>query len=699
MKQKEVKYKIEGMSCVNCALGIEKELKKHQFINFNINFTTSEGIFKIENDYEKKQVQKIIKNLGYKILEKKEKKTISLEEKYFIFSAIFTIPLFSHMFVEENSILKNPLLQFLLCVPVYIIGLVYFGKSALNSLKNGLANMNVLIFIGSTASFIYSIVGWVIYYNSEQINKYLFFETTTTIITLVLLGNVLERRSVKKTTSAIKDLSKIQKGIAKIELGSKIKEISYNEIKINNILIINNGDKIPTDGKIISGECHVDESMITGESNPTFKKINDKVIGGTIVTDGNIKVKANKIGEDTLLSQIIKLVKDSQNSKPNIQKLGDKVSAVFVPVVVFISIITFFVNHLFFSVEIQESILRAIAVLVISCPCAMGLATPTAVMVGIGRATKKGILIKGGDTIEKVATIKNIAFDKTGTITTGNFIVSELKINKEKHDINDLKNIIYNIEKHSSHPIAKSLCKIFEKNSFDLQVSEIEEKKGISISAKINSEKYTVGSSKIIDDSNNYDIYVLCNNELIASIKIEDKIKDKASDVLEELQKLKYNTVLISGDKKEKCDLISNKLFFNQIFSEQLPKNKIDVINNLKKKNPTAMIGDGINDAPALTESDVGISIANANGIAIQSSDVILLSSSNLDQLIQLFKISKATFLTIKQNLFWAFSYNIIAIPLAFMGLLNPMWAALFMAFSDIVVIGNSIRLRYKKIF
>ena len=320
--------------------------------------------------------------------------------------------------------------------------------------------MDVLIFIGSSSAFFYSIYGWFLFAGTEQAHHYLFFETTATIITLVLLGNVLEHKSVKKTTTAISDLSAMQKVIAKKEIDGKIIELSYEEIRINDILIINSGDKIPTDGIIISGSSYIDESMITGESMPVNKNKGDEVIGGTIVIEGSLKIKAIKVGDDTLLSQIIELVKNAQNNKPNIQKLGDQVSAVFVPVVLCISIATFFIGHYLFYIDMQDAFLRSIAVLVISCPCAMGLATPTAVMVGIGRAAKNGILIKGGDTLEKLASIKNIVFDKTGTLTTGKFIVSEfIAIEGEEKEI---QNIIYNIEQHSSHPIAKSLCTAFE---------------------------------------------------------------------------------------------------------------------------------------------------------------------------------------------------------------------------------------------
>ena len=687
------------MTCANCAAGIKKHLENKGLQDVNVNFSTGEASWENDKNQDKNDVAKTITSLGYKIKSssKEEEKGLSKVEKYFYFTLIFTLPLFSHMFFPKGSIIQNPLLQFILCLPVYIIGVSYFGKSAWGSIKTGVPNMDVLIFTGSSAAFFYSIYGWLINYGTPAVHHYLFFETSATIITLVLLGNVLEHKSVKKTTTAIGDLTAIQKVIAKKEIEGKITEVNFEDIRVDDILVINSGDKIPTDGIIISGTSYIDESMITGESIPIDKTTGDEVIGGTIITDGNLKIKATKIGDDTLLSQIIELVKNAQNNKPNIQKLGDQVSAVFVPVVLTISLATFIIGHYFFNIEIQDAFLRSIAVLVISCPCAMGLATPTAVMVGIGRAAKNGILIKGGDTLEKLASIKTIVFDKTGTLTTGKFIVSQFTV--LDGDENDVKNIIYNIEQHSSHPIAKSLCNAFQENSSLLKLSDITEEKGISISANIDDNIYTIGSSKIYSSPEKYDLFVLKNKELIATLNISDELKTNTDLVISSLHKRGYTTTLLSGDKKEKCNQIASELGITTTYSEQLPQDKIVKIEELVSSNKTAMVGDGINDAPALAKATIGISLGNATQIAIQSADVVLLNNEDLSQLPQTMQIGKHTLLTIKQNLFWAFAYNIVAIPIAVMGLLNPMWGALFMAFSDVIVIGNSIRLRYKNIF
>ena len=692
---KKIKIQVEGMSCTNCAAGIKKHLINKGLEDVNVNFSTGEASCNIDTLHNQNDIENIIQKLGYSIIKpnKEIKKKISKVERYFYSTLIFTLPLFSHMFFPEGSFIQNPILQFFLCLPVYLIGVAYFGKSAWSSLKTGIPNMDVLIFIGSSAAFFYSIYGSFLLDSQD----YLFFETTATIITLVLLGNVLEHKSVQKTTTAIGDLSSIQEVVAKIEVNGIIKEVNFDNIKVGDILIVNSGDKIPTDGIIVSGSAYIDESMITGESIPTNKNKNADVIGGTIITDGNVKIKASKVGNDTLLSQIIELVKNAQNNKPNIQKLGDQVSAVFVPIVLSIAILTFFIGHYYFLLSMQEALLRGIAVLVISCPCAMGLATPTAVMVGIGRAAKNGILIKGGDSLEKLASIKSIVFDKTGTLTTGKFIVSNF--NAINEDEQKIKNIIYNIEQHSSHPIAKSLCSAFKENSSPLELNNIIEEKGVSISAKIDKNLYTIGSSNIHLSAERHDLFVLKNDRLIATLDISDELKTNTDLVVSSLNKTGYTTTLLSGDKKDKCDKLSKELGITTTFSEQLPQDKIAKIEELVNQYPTAMVGDGINDAPALAKATIGISLGNATQIAIQSADVVLLNNEDLKQLPQALQLGKHTLLTIKQNLFWAFSYNLVAIPIAFLGFLNPMWAALFMAFSDVIVIGNSIRLRYKKIF
>ena len=688
---------VEGMTCNNCANGIKVHLEKNLIENVNVNFSLAEVSCNENNTSNKKHIISLIEEIGYKVKNKKSKENrFSKVDVLFLISLFFTIPLFSHMFLDHSNILHDPIIQLVLCLPVYFIGLIYFGKSAFNSLKTGVPNMDVLIFIGSSAAFFYSLYGWRLFYGTIEVHNYMFFETSATIITLVLLGNVLEHRSVKQTTTALKDLSKIKNTIAKKVFDDKIVDIKFEDIIKGDILIINSGDIIPTDGTIIWGDCTLDESMLTGESLPISKKINSTVIGGTILISGSIKIKASQVGNNTVLSQIIELVKNAQKEQPEIQKIGDKVSSIFVPVVVVISILTFFISNYFFNIPFTDAFLRSIAVLVISCPCAMGLATPTAIMVGIGRAAKNGILIKGGLTLEKMASIKNIAFDKTGTITTGNFKILDLNIIDGNED--EIKNIIYNIEKHSSHPIANSLINELKDYSKKLNIKNIDETNGLGITAQINNDIYFIGKEVSSNQKRKFDVYLKKNNSIIATINLKDEIKDETQEIINNLKE-EYTTSLISGDRKEKCDELNKTLLFDKVFSNQSPEDKLKIIEKLNKENNTLMVGDGINDAPALSKATLGVSLGNASQIAIQSSEIILLNNKNLKQLPKALKISKHTLLTIKQNLFWAFSYNIIAIPIACFGYLDPMWAALFMAFSDVIVIGNSIRLKFKRIF
>jgi len=693
-----ITLKVDGMTCNNCATGISKHLERNKIDEVSVNFSLGEVSCSTNKKNTQQKIISIIEDIGYKVKKEnqKENKYQKVEILFFI-SLLFTVPLFSHMFLDQSNILYNPLVQLILCIPVYIIGIIYFGKSAFGSLKIGVPNMDVLIFIGCSAAFFYSIYGWWLFYGTDLVGQYLFFETSATIITLVLLGNVLEHRSVKQTTTALKELSEIQNIIAKKVVGDKIIEIKFEDIKVGDILIINNGDIIPIDGKIIWGNCTVDESMITGESLPTNKEISSEVIGGTIINSGNVKIEVVNVGDNTILSQIIDLVKNAQKDQPEIQKLGDKVSSIFVPIVLIISISTFFISHFFFNISSIDAFLRSVAVLVISCPCAMGLATPTAIMVGIGRAAKNGILIKGGQTLEKMASIKNIAFDKTGTITTGDFKINNFNV--IEGDVKEIKNIVYNIEKYSSHPIAKSLIKELDQYSKEIDLNNINEENGLGITAHHNDNQYFIGRNISGEKYKKHDVYITKNNILIATINLVDEIKSGTHQVIKDLKNSGYSTILISGDSKEKCNLVNKELSFNSLFSEQLPKSKLDKIEELNNKNATMMLGDGINDAPALAKATLGVSLGNASQIAIQSSEIILLNNNNLKQLPKALQIGKHTLLTIKQNLFWAFSYNIIAIPIACCGYLNPMWAALFMAFSDVIVIGNSIRLKFKKIF
>jgi Cu+-exporting ATPase len=695
---------VEGMTCNNCALGVTKKLEKLGLESVNTSFSTGEVSFVNPSKVGETKVFEAIKSLGFSPSSgaKSEESGISRIELKFYGSLILTLPLFLAMFFPAGSFLHNPYVQLSLCIPVLCLGIVHFGKSALGSLRNRMANMDVLIFIGFTAAFGYSLAGMFMYADTAIVHQHLFFETTATIITLVLLGNVLEHRSVHQTTTALRSLTALQDVKAKLvdkhDAQEHIKEISAAEIKVNDILFVNTGDQIPADGVLIQGSGLVDESMISGESAPITKAENADLIGGTILSDGQIRMRATRIGKDSVLAGIIRLVKEAQNDKPPIQRLGDKVSAIFVPAVIGIAATTFLLSWFAFDVNLQQSLMRSIAVLVISCPCAMGLATPTAVIAGIGRGAKKGILIKGGSTLETFASIETVVFDKTGTLTTGAFKLNNFEIVAGVNE-QELRDVVFSLEQRSSHPIAKSLVKELGGSAKLIDLSEFEEIKGEGITAKgDNGAVWSLGSARFTKQADPDVLHLLKNNEPVAKLDIGDALKAGAKELFGWLGKNGIKTVLLTGDHSAKANAIATELGISEVYAEQLPDQKLAVIEELSKSGKVAMVGDGINDAPALAKADVGISLGDATQVAIQSAQVVLLNGKDLSGIRTAFLISKHTLITIKQNLFWAFAYNVVAIPIAALGFLNPMVAALSMAFSDVIVIGNSIRLKSKRL-
>jgi len=697
-KEELIELQVSGMHCNNCALSVHKLLEKKGLKEIYVDFANDEVKFKTNKPSETPLIISDIEGLGYKVSEE----SIPIQEKFyekvenkFYFSLIFTIPLFSHMFLPFHW-LHNPLVQLGLCIPVYVLGCIHFGKSAFNSLKNGIPNMDVLIFIGSSAAFVYSLYGTIQNLGPD----YLFYETSATIISLVLLGNVLEKRSVSQTTSAVKDLMKFQEAKANKLVNGEILIINSQEVVPGDTLVINSGDKIPVDGEIIWGEASVNESMLTGESLPVEKSKYDQVIGGTLIEKGSIHILVTKTGKHTILSQIIDLMKKAQSAKPPIQKLGDQVAAIFVPVVVGIAVLTFVLAYYSFDLTFQKSMLNAIAVLVISCPCAMGLATPTAVMVGLGRAAKNGILIKGGNTLEEIARLKYMVFDKTGTLTTGKFKIK--KIDSISIPQKRAESIIYGIEAYSNHPIARSLVsELSAENPEKIIFTKVSEEKGLGMNGTDSEgNTYQFGSRQILnpeEEQGDFSLFLKMNGTLLARISIEDEIKPEASRLIKTLKSMGIQPILLSGDLKKKCEDLAAILGIEEIYAETQPHQKLEIIEVIKKRGKTAMVGDGINDAPALTTSDVGISMSDSSQIAIQSAEVVLLKNE-LGVIDHMLRIGKHTLLTIKQNLFWAFFYNVVAIPVAAFGFLNPMVGALTMAFSDVIVIGNSIRLKTKSL-
>ncbi len=455
---------------------------------------------------------------------------------------------------------------------------------------------------------------------------------------------------------------------------------------------------MPIDGTVISGEGQVNEAMITGESLPVSKRKNDKVIGGTVLSDGNFRISATAESHSSVLSGIIEMVKTAQADKPEVQRFADRISAIFVPAVLAISLITFFVNYLAIGLPVSASLMRSVAVLVISCPCAMGLATPTAVMVGIGKAARHGILIRKASALETFSKIRSIMFDKTGTITTGNFRVSILF--HDTYSPAEIRNFLYNLEMHSSHPIAKSVTANETWHTSPITFTQVSEQKGKGVTATDDKgNRYELGSTTIAGGAQllSGDIFLMVNDMLVATFALEDELKEGAAEGIAYFNAHGIDTILISGDKPAKCKMVAEETGIRQYYAAQLPAQKLEKIDETSKRHLNAMVGDGINDAPALSKAPVAISFSNASEIARQSAQVIVIKN-DFRSVKYAHVISAQTYRTIKQNLFWALFYNVVAIPLAAAGFLSPMVGALSMAFSDVVIIGNSIRLRYTRV-
>ena len=697
----KVKWDVEGMSCVNCAQSIVNFLEASNLNDIHVDFASGKVSFVLNDDSPSLDaLQKGIERIGYQLVTKDTKPKYWTLQRKLIVSAVLTIPLVLGHFLMMASVplgfFGNPYVQLVFALPAIIIGLNHFGKSAIGSLRGGVPNMDVLVFIGGLAATIYSLVGLVL---NEP--NYIFFETAASIFTLVLFGNYLEHRSVKQTTSALTALQDlVPTMVKKVMPSGTIVEIHTDEVQLGDIIQVNEGDSIACDGKIVDGLGSIDESMITGESLPVEKSIGLKTYGGTILQQGNLQIRAMAVADNSLLGKIIDLVEKAQNDKPPIQRLADKISAIFVPVVISIALLTFFISWLVFDISATQALINSIAVLVISCPCAMGLATPTAVMVGVGRMAQQGIVIKGGQTVEAIKEIKNIVFDKTGTLTTGQFKIENINyLGKDKEYIHQ---IINDLESKSSHPLALSLLSEIKKISPNLGALNlnVEEKKGIGIQGTDTAGHiFQLGSKRILAQAPKeaHDLYLTENGQLIATIDLKDDLKKGAKETVQFFQAQGIDVIILSGDRKEKVEKVANELGVKTYFAEQLPQEKLNKISELSNKAPTAMVGDGINDAPALAKAGLGVSMGQASAVAIESAQVILLND-NLASLKKAFQIGKTTVKTIRENLFWAFAYNIVAIPIAAMGYLNPMWGAMFMAFSDVVVIGNSLRLKRRRI-
>lgn len=702
----KVSWKVEGMSCTNCALTIDKYLSGKGLKQVKVNFIGGDISFELDAATPKQTIAKGIEGLGYHVItgdksdQQKDKRFFKNHFQRFLFCMAFTAPLLVHMIPGFHiHLLMDPFVQLALTIPVFIVGMDFFGRSAIKSLWKGIPNMNVLIALGAVAAFGYSLYGTLI----GQAAQYMFYETTATILTLVFLGNWMEDKSVETTQAALKKLAVSQKVMANMiayddEHQEHVFAVENTVLKVGDILLIKSGETVPMDCKILWGEASINEAIISGESAPVEKKMNDKLIGGSLVENGTIKAYVTAVGEDTVLSNILQLVKEAQTEKPPIQQLADKISAIFVPIVVSIAVITLLLNYFAGHHTFSESLLRAIAVLVISCPCAMGLATPAAIAVGLGRAAKNGVLFKNAKSLEIFKSIRQVVFDKTGTLTTGQFSITNFEVNGVQEA--EFKRVAFSLEKYSNHPIAKAVTKEW-KTKDEIRWTKIEEIRGLGMKAvDKDGNEFLAGSFKFAENITNeksHSIYLIKNKELIGTIDVADEIRPEAKEVIRQLKMNGINTILLSGDRQEKCDQVAQSIGIEEVFAEQTPQQKLAKITSLNHIAPTAMVGDGINDAPALAKATVGISLSDASQIAMQSAQVVLMNHG-LKNLPLSLGLGKHTYITIKENLFWAFAYNIVAIPVAAFGFLNPTFGALVMGLSDVVLAINSVRLNFKKV-
>lgn len=724
---------IEGMTCSACSNGLEKYLNKQDGIkNASVNLVMANAA--VEYDEKKlniMQIEKFVEKAGFKSLgEFKEIKTENKNIKENIKLICYTILAIFLMYISMGHMINLPSVPFLdihhnttnYMVIILIITLLFIIYG-LDILKNGYKNlihrtpnMDTLVGIGVVTSFLYSVYNMYMVFkgNHHQVMN-LYFESTSIVIYFIKLGRYIDGRNKDKTKEAIQKLVKITPETATIKADGVLKTVTLDEINKGDIVICKAGEKAAVDGKIVNGKAHFDESFITGESKPVAKEKNSNVLAGSLNYDGYIEYEAEKIGKESTVSEIVKLVVEASNTKAPIAKVADKVSGYFVPVVILIAIITFIV-YLIIGKNVETAITTFVTVLVVACPCSLGLATPLAIVASEGLCASNGILVKKSEILEKAQKVDTVVFDKTGTLTYGKLKISEV-VNYCNIENDKLLQIVGSVENKSTHPIAEAFISYLqEKNIKFLNVDNFENIAGMGVTAEINNEKIIIGNAKILDKFNiinnyvqdeerlsehgNSIVYVAKENEIIALVGVNDILKEEARDLIKTLKARKIQTIMLTGDNQKTADIIARELGIDKVISEVLPTEKVDMIRNLKKENRIVMMcGDGINDSPALASSDIGVSVNNSTDIAMDSSDVIL-TRSDLKGILDLMKISKATIRNIKQNLFWAFFYNCLMIPIA-IGLLrpfgitiNPMIASLAMVISSITVILNALRLR-----
>lgn len=730
-------YKVEGMTCASCSARVEKIVKKFEGTNnVSVNLATEKLSFSssaINTDV--KQIAVALSEYGY-TLKFEEERSPSIEstedkdeqyaqlKKDFITALILTIPIFAISMLIDFSFFRNIWLftpeqtqkiLLVLTTPVIFISGKRFYSVFLKNLRHFSFEMNSLVAIGTGSAYGFStlITLFPEFLPGMHNNHHVYFETASVIITLIILGKLLEHRSKRKTNDSIKKLLELKPKTAAVLENGIEKIIGIADLIPGQIVVIRPGDKIPADGIIIKGYSSVDESMITGESFPVEKNTGSKVIGGTINKNGTFNFEISAIGSNSLLGQIIKLVEQAQASKAPIQKLADKIASIFVPAVIIISIFTLII-WLALGASFAAALSNFISVLIIACPCALGLATPTAIIVGTGLGASKGILIKNGESLELAHKINAIILDKTGTITEGKPVITDIVVKGISNE--EFLKFVFSAEQKSNHPIAAAIMEYSKAKNIQFTEPEMfDNRSGFGVTASVNGtpviagneklmHEFSIGTGNFADEISQFTreaktiTLVAIDSELKGVIAIEDPVKATSAKAVEELTKMGLDVIMITGDNFKTAEAIAGRTGIKNFAAELLPQQKAETIRKLQAEGKiVAMVGDGINDAPALAQADVGIAIGSGTDVAIETAQITLING-DLQSVVKSIKLSNATIKTIKQNLFWAFVYNILGIPLAALGLLNPMIGALAMSFSSVSVVSNSLRLRRKKI-
>ncbi len=725
IEENKVKLKITGMSCAACSTKIEKKLNRLEGVsNAVVNLATGKATVEFEAGKIKvEDLLKTVSDLGYSAKEAKEevgngKKEIERLRREFIFSALLGSPLILAMFLSivgiDHAFLHDWRFQLAVATPVqFIIGFRFY-RNAFYALRAKAPNMDVLVALGTTTAYFYSL------YNAlfqelkpGMMMKDLYFEAAVMIITLILLGKYLEAVAKGKTSEAIKKLMGLSARTARVIREGVEEDIPVEEVKVGDLVLVRPGEKIPVDGVIVEGDSAVDESMLTGESLPVEKGKGDQVVGATINKFGAFKFETTKTGEDTVLAQIIKLVEEAQGSKAPIQKIADRVSGIFVPVVLGIAIFTFILWYLFTG-EINKGLISAVSVLVIACPCALGLATPTAIMVGTGKGAENGILIKSGEHLEMAYKTKTIVLDKTGTITQGRPGVTDL-IALNGFPKKELLRLAAIAEKRSEHPLGVAIYQkaLMEKEEIP-EPKEFNAIPGKGVTAKFEDKEILIGTRKLmieegvdlgktettltrLEDEGKTGMLMAVNYKLTGIIGVADLLKENSREAIDQLKKMGIETYMLTGDNQRTAEAIASQVGIENVVAEVLPEEKAGIIEELKKEGKVvAMVGDGINDAPALVAADIGMAIGTGTDVAMEAADITLIQG-DLRTIARAIKLSRKTMSKVKQNLFWAFIYNIMGIPIAAVGLLNPAIAGAAMAFSSVSVVANSLSLKRLK--